>query len=163
MHGRIAHRHQRRAQSRHDRHLTNAGARKERKQAPAQISAGRAARAAGPRAGRRRSRPDAEIDTRLLRSLGHDVRAAGMAQRAIEMAVEDLPRIAHQRYRNAEPIRLVAAERTAPALPADDAGIAISGYAPTNDLKRSQEAGFIEHIVKPIDVQRFAKRQSSAR
>jgi CheY-like chemotaxis protein len=31
-------------------------------------------------------------------------------------------------------------------------GIAMSGYAMSEDRRRSQEAGFSEHLVKPIDI-----------
>jgi len=31
-------------------------------------------------------------------------------------------------------------------------GIAMSGYGMDNDVRRTREAGFTEHLVKPIDV-----------
>ncbi len=32
------------------------------------------------------------------------------------------------------------------------ASIAISGYGQEKDLRRSRDAGFVEHIIKPIDI-----------
>ena len=34
-------------------------------------------------------------------------------------------------------------------------GIALTGYGMEEDLKRSREAGFVEHLVKPITFQRL--------
>ena len=34
-------------------------------------------------------------------------------------------------------------------------GIAVSGYGMEEDLRKSQEAGFLEHITKPVDVERL--------
>jgi CheY-like chemotaxis protein len=37
----------------------------------------------------------------------------------------------------------------------DVAGIAISGYGMEEDLRRSAEAGFAEHLTKPVDLQQL--------
>jgi CheY-like chemotaxis protein len=34
-------------------------------------------------------------------------------------------------------------------------GIAVSGYGMEEDLRRSREAGFLEHLVKPVDVEKL--------
>jgi CheY-like chemotaxis protein len=34
-------------------------------------------------------------------------------------------------------------------------GIAVSGYGMEEDLRRSQDAGFLEHLVKPVDVEKL--------
>ena len=34
-------------------------------------------------------------------------------------------------------------------------GIAVSGYGMEDDLRRSREAGFLEHLVKPVDVEKL--------
>jgi CheY-like chemotaxis protein len=31
-------------------------------------------------------------------------------------------------------------------------GIALSGYGMDQDLRRSREAGFLDHVIKPVDV-----------
>jgi CheY-like chemotaxis protein len=36
------------------------------------------------------------------------------------------------------------------------AGIAVTGYGMETDLRRSLDAGFVEHLVKPITFQRLA-------
>jgi response regulator of citrate/malate metabolism len=35
-------------------------------------------------------------------------------------------------------------------------GIAVSGYGMQEDLRRSLEAGFVEHLVKPVTFERLA-------
>jgi DNA-binding response OmpR family regulator len=44
-------------------------------------------------------------------------------------------------------------------------GIALSGYGMDEDLRRSREAGFVAHLVKPIDIQqlRFALKRIANR
>ncbi|MFY9823362.1 MAG: ATP-binding protein [Thermoanaerobaculia bacterium] len=45
-------------------------------------------------------------------------------------------------------------------------GIAVSGYGMEEDLRRSREAGFLEHLVKPVDVEKLKAalaRASAAR
>ena len=34
-------------------------------------------------------------------------------------------------------------------------GIAISGYGMDDDIRRSKEAGFSEHLVKPLDIEKL--------
>jgi CheY-like chemotaxis protein len=34
-------------------------------------------------------------------------------------------------------------------------GIALSGYGMDEDIARSKQAGFTEHITKPVDISRF--------
>ncbi len=34
-------------------------------------------------------------------------------------------------------------------------GIAVSGYGMEEDLRRSRESGFLEHLVKPVDVEKL--------
>ena len=47
-----------------------------------------------------------------------------------------------------EVMRRVSATRNVP-------GIALSGYGMVEDVRQSREAGFIEHLVKPIDVKQL--------
>jgi len=90
----------------------------------------------------------AMVLARLLRLVGHNVRAAGSAAAALELAANetfdlvisdvglpdatgyDLMREVRQRY----PI----------------AGIAMTGYGMEDDVRKSREAGFVEHLVKPV-------------
>ena len=37
----------------------------------------------------------------------------------------------------------------------DIRGIALSGYGMEDDLRRSEEAGFAEHLTKPVDLTRL--------
>jgi CheY-like chemotaxis protein len=36
-------------------------------------------------------------------------------------------------------------------------GIAITGYGMRDDLRRAREAGFVDHLVKPITFQRLSE------
>ena len=35
------------------------------------------------------------------------------------------------------------------------AGIAMSGFGMEDDIRRSHESGFVEHLVKPVDLSRL--------
>jgi CheY-like chemotaxis protein len=49
----------------------------------------------------------------------------------------------------------VARRLRAPDGPADLRLVAVTGYGAASDLQRSREAGFDEHLVKPIDLARL--------
>ena len=100
---------------------------------------------------------DDNVDTarglaRLLKLLGHDVRVAHDGPTAIEVARAHRPEIVlldiglpgMDGYEVAR--RLRAEECCKDALI-----IAVSGYGQQEDLRRSQEAGFDHHLVKPVD------------
>jgi PAS domain S-box-containing protein len=87
---------------------------------------------------------------RLLANMGHDVRAADGVEAAKAIAAQ-------------EPFDLVISDLGLPDGTGHDlmrhlkgrhqlSGIALSGFGMEEDIRRSQEAGFLEHITKPIDL-----------
>jgi PAS domain S-box-containing protein len=128
----------------------------------AQLFSGEAApepRKAGPGTRRHILLVEDHADTRqcmqrLLESRGHTVRSAGDAQSALELSEREkfdlliadlgLPdqsglELLHEFRRR---------ELTFPA-------IALSGYGMPRDVGTSKEAGFVEHFVKPVDLQKL--------
>jgi PAS domain S-box-containing protein len=91
---------------------------------------------------------------RLLESRGHKVHSAGDAQSAIELSESekfDLL-IADLGLPDRSGLELLGELRQRePKLPA----IALSGFGLPKDVVNSKEAGFIEHFVKPVDLQRL--------
>ena len=91
---------------------------------------------------------------RLLESRGHTVRSAGDAQSAIELSEReefDLL-IADLGLPDRSGLELLRELRQRePTLPA----IALSGFGLPKDVVNSKEAGFIEHFVKPVDLQKL--------
>ena len=91
---------------------------------------------------------------RLLESRGHKVRSAGDAQSALEMSERakfDLL-IADLGLPDRSGVELLHELRQRdPVLPA----IALSGFGLPKDVVNSKEAGFIEHFVKPVDLQKL--------
>lgn len=91
---------------------------------------------------------------RLLESRGHTVRSAGDAQSAVERSEHeefDLL-IADLGLPDRSGLELLSELRVRePALPA----IALSGFGLPRDVANSKEAGFIEHFVKPVDLQKL--------
>jgi len=121
--------------------------------------AGPEPRKAGPRAARHILLVEDHADTRqcmhrLLESRGHTVRSAGDAQSAIELSEGekfDLL-IADLGLPDRSGLELLRELRQRdPTLPA----IALSGFGLPKDVANSKEAGFIEHFVKPVDVQKL--------
>lgn len=91
---------------------------------------------------------------RLLESRGHTVSSAGDAQSAVELSEReefDLL-IADLGLPDRSGLELLSELRQRdPALPA----IAVSGCGLPKDVANSKEAGFIEHFVKPVDLQKL--------
>ena len=100
---------------------------------------------------------DDNVDTarglaRLLKLLGHDVRTAHDGPAAIEAARDHRPEFVlldiglpgMDGYEVAQSLRQEECRKEA-------AIIAISGYGQDEDRRRSREAGFDHHLVKPID------------
>lgn len=91
---------------------------------------------------------------RLLESRGHTVCSAADARSAIELSERekfDLL-IADLGLPDRSGLELLSELRQRePTLPA----IALSGYGLPKDFVNSKEAGFIEHFVKPVDVQKL--------
>ena len=90
---------------------------------------------------------------RLLSAYGHTVRTAGSAAAALQLAAT-------------EPFDVLVSDIGLPDATGYDLmreiagrfaikGIAMSGYGMDEDLRKSREAGFSDHIIKPIDVARL--------
>ncbi len=99
--------------------------------------------------------PDtARLMTRLLRGKGYDVRSAGSMAAALSSAREycfDLliSDLGLPDGSGLELIRQLHQQRGAMK------AIALSGYGMQEDIARSREAGFTEHLTKPIDFQKL--------
>jgi PAS domain S-box-containing protein len=91
--------------------------------------------------------------TRLLRNRGHDVTAVATVAAALEsventtfdLIVSDL------RLPDGSGLDLMRQIRSRSAVK----GIALSGFGMDDDVKESREAGFIEHLIKPVDIVRL--------
>ncbi|MGD9764745.1 MAG: ATP-binding protein [Candidatus Binatia bacterium] len=118
--------------------------------------AARQARISSPRtrAGARRrillvedSRDSAAAVAEFLRLHGYDVQIATCVREALDLAhgadilISD---IALPDGTGHELMEQISAERRIP-------GVAISGYGSEDDVRRSSAAGFVRHIVKPVD------------
>ena len=91
---------------------------------------------------------------RLLESRGHRVRSAEDAQSAIALSQREkfdllIADIGLPDRSGLELLREL--HQRNPELPA----IALSGYGMPQDVGNSKEAGFIEHFVKPVDLQKL--------
>lgn len=102
--------------------------------------------------------------TELLLLWGHEVRVAADGTTAIALARERMPEVAFV------DIGLVGLDgyATARALRALDGGrqvflAALTGYGLPGDRRRSAEAGFDRHLVKPIDAQELQTLLQTAR
>ncbi len=106
--------------------------------------------------------PTMLVLTRLLRRAGHHVIGAGLLSDAREAAATNSfdAVISDLGLPDGTGIELMKELRGLYGL----RGVMLSGYGMEEDLRRSREAGFIAHLVKPIDVKelRRALRQLSA-
>jgi two-component system CheB/CheR fusion protein len=91
--------------------------------------------------------------SRLLQTYGYDVRTASSVASALQLAA-------------AEPFDIVVSDIGLPDATGYElmeqiktrhgiSGIALSGYGMEDDMKRSREAGFVDHVVKPVNVQQL--------
>ncbi|MEI8234165.1 MAG: response regulator [Verrucomicrobiota bacterium] len=96
----------------------------------------------------------ARILERLLRREGHDVRTAGDLGKALEKSRQwefDLL-LSDLGLPDGSGLDLMRQlHTTRPDVP----GIAVSGYGTEEDVRLSQNAGFAEHLVKPLDMDRL--------
>ncbi|HSV15944.1 MAG TPA: ATP-binding protein, partial [Tepidisphaeraceae bacterium] len=99
--------------------------------------------------------PTLRLMSRLLRSLGHEVRAAASAERAVELATADCPDLLISDIGMPNQSGWWLMQELRKRCPPTMRAIAVSGYGTDDDIQRSRDAGFTEHIVKPIDVQRL--------
>lgn len=90
----------------------------------------------------------------LLESGGHDVRVAHDAEQALEAARDFRPEIGFLDL-GLPKISGYDLARTLHAQPenADCVLVAVSGWGQARDRLRSQEAGFVLHLVKPVELQ----------
>jgi PAS domain S-box-containing protein len=99
-------------------------------------------------------------DTRIaiegfLRNLKHEIRSAGTAQGALELASQhqfDLV-LSDLGLPDENGLELMSKLRDRFGL----RGIAVSGFGMKDDIERSLEAGFIYHLTKPIDPNRLGE------
>jgi CheY-like chemotaxis protein len=90
---------------------------------------------------------------RLLENSGYAVKTVGTARAALQ-AVSSEPFdlvVSDVGLPDASGYELMAQLRDSSGLK----GIAVSGYGTAEDLRKSREAGFSEHLVKPLDVARL--------
>jgi PAS domain S-box-containing protein len=100
------------------------------------------------------NRDAAEMICALLESLGHEVRIAEDASQALsvldafsaEFAILDIGLPVMDGYALGRELRMRMGRAT-PVL------IALSGYGQEEDQRRSEEAGFAAHLVKPVDAE----------
>lgn len=93
----------------------------------------------------------ANLFARLLGSLGYEVQCAGAVQDALQSARAsdfDLV-ISDLGLPDGSVLELMRALRKQYHVK----GICLSGYGMDEDIRRSREAGFAEHLTKPVDVQ----------
>jgi signal transduction histidine kinase len=102
------------------------------------------------------NRDAAEMIAALLENFGHDVRIAEDASHALSLADAFLPELAildiglpvMDGYALGRELRGRMGSAT-PSL------IALSGYGQDEDQRRSEQAGFVAHLVKPVDAERL--------
>ena len=98
----------------------------------------------------------AEMISYLLTAAGHEVQVANDPSQALWLADAFRPQVAildiglpvMDGYMLAQELR-ARLGRTAPIL------IALTGYGHDQDRRRSDEAGFALHLVKPVDVEKL--------
>jgi hypothetical protein len=98
--------------------------------------------------------PTLKIISRLLRDLGHEIHSVSTVQDAMrrldteqfDLLLSDLGLPDGSGYE----VMVHAAKRGLK-------GIALSGYGMNEDIERSREAGFANHLIKPVDIQTLTK------
>jgi CheY-like chemotaxis protein len=89
----------------------------------------------------------------LLQTLGHEVRVANDAREAMSIARDFGPHFAFLDIGLPEinGYQLAGQLRTQPETQATTL-VAVSGWGQAKDRMRSQEAGFVTHLVKPVEL-----------
>src|SRR5690606_37411114 len=89
----------------------------------------------------------------LLETLGHEVRVAHEAEGALEAAAQLEPEVAFLDIGlpHVSGYEVAARLKSLPAC-ANTTLFALSGWGQSEDRKRSHEAGFADHLVKPVDL-----------
>jgi CheY-like chemotaxis protein len=98
----------------------------------------------------------------ILETSGHEVKVAYSAQKALEMAVEYQPDIVllDIGLPDMDGYEVAKHLRQTPELK-ETRLIAITGYGQESDRERSREAGFDEHMVKPVEWQKLEELLAS--
>ena len=98
----------------------------------------------------------------ILETSGHEVQVAYSAQKALEMAVEHQPDIVllDIGLPDMDGYEVAKQLRQTPELK-EMRLIAITGYGQQSDRERSREAGFDEHMVKPVEWQKLEELLTS--
>jgi CheY-like chemotaxis protein len=99
------------------------------------------------------NRDAAEMLAESLRALGHAVQVAHDGPQALEIASREVPDVAllDIGLPVIDGYEVLARLRALPSWK-DVRTIALTGYGLQNDRDRTKEAGFDEHLVKPVDV-----------
>jgi CheY-like chemotaxis protein len=96
-----------------------------------------------------------DLMSRVLNRAGYEVRAAASFAEALHVAGEWLPDVLISDLAlpgGKDGCDVLRTMREAyPGLQA----IVVSGYAGPEDVRRSREAGFVEHLGKPVDIRRL--------
>ena len=91
--------------------------------------------------------------SRLLRLSGHDVQTAYDGKGAIDVAADFAPRFVFMDIGlpDMDGFQVAARLRELDCCK-DSLLVAISGYGQPEHVRRSQEAGFDRHLIKPVDL-----------
>ncbi len=99
---------------------------------------------------------NAELFGRLLATLGHKVEVANTAHEALEVAANNPPEIVFCDIQLPDMNGLVLAGRLRRmAAVSDTYLVAVTGYATAQDRQQALDAGFDEHLVKPVTLARL--------
>jgi CheY-like chemotaxis protein len=93
----------------------------------------------------------AEMLSVILASEGFDVRVAGTLRQARLLAPDCELVVSDIALPDGSGLELMRELRARHAL----RGLALSGYGSSQDMQRSREAGFAEHLVKPVEIERL--------
>lgn len=96
----------------------------------------------------------AEMLSKLLRKLGQEVRTAHSAAQALELAAVDPPDlvISDLGMPHVDGLELARRLRAMPQMQ-DRVLVALTGYGQDGDKRRTKEAGFDQHLVKPVSLE----------
>jgi CheY-like chemotaxis protein len=102
-------------------------------------------------------RDTAQVMSRLLTKMGHHVDVAGSVRDALRKAADDdsfdvvISDLGLPDGSGLDLMRQLTGLTARQSVPS----IALSGYASEADVRRCREAGFTEHLAKPIDLERL--------
>ncbi len=94
--------------------------------------------------------PTLRMMSRLVQSLGHDVRSADSAAAALAAAAADAPDLLISDIGMPGQSGWSLLTDLRAACPRPFVALAVSGYGTDDDVRRSRDAGFARHLVKPI-------------